>query len=112
MKKRIYTSLGFVALLCSGIGAWSYADNPAFPPIDNRTEQAKQQPSRFFVKYHSGAEQQTRELLRLHQLEVVETLEKQQVLVVSGREEQINKLSQSELIDYVEPEPIRSFYAQ
>ena len=112
MTKRIYTSLGFVALLCSAMGTWSYADNPAFPPIDNRTAQADQQPSRFFVKYHLGAEQQTRELLRRHQLEVVETLEKQQVLVVSGREEQVNKLSQSELIDYVEPEPIRRFYAQ
>ena len=110
MKKQVFYGVGIVALLMSAVATLSHADNPAFPPVDER--QAEAQSTRFFVKYHKGTEQQTRELLQSYQLDVVETLDSQQVLVVSGSQQQVDKLTSSQYIDYVEPEPIRSLYSQ
>ena len=45
-------------------------------------------------------------------IEVVDALDNQHVLVVSATQDQIDKLSNEELIDYVEPEPIRRLYSQ
>ncbi|MCY9871313.1 ATPase [Vibrio barjaei] len=90
----------------------SYAGNPAFPPIDERLVDMAEQPTRFYVKYTQGAEQQVRELLTSHQLEVVEVLESQRVFVVSGEQEKADSLSNSALVEYVEPEPTRKLYSQ
>lgn len=111
MKKSLLMS---VALLASfgGVAFLSVAGNSAFPPVDERVAEAERQPSRFFVKYFSGKEAQTRDLIAQHQLEVVDFLPSQQVLVVSGSQEQIDQLSSSEWIDYTEPEPVRSLYSQ
>ncbi|NVD06023.1 ATPase [Vibrio sp. JPW-9-11-11] len=112
MNKSFYSRCTLVGLLLAAVASWSYADNPAFPPVDERAAEAEQQPSRFFVKYHQGTEQQVKALVHDYQLELVDTLEKQQVLVVSGDKAQIKQLSRHELIDYVEPEPVRSLYSQ
>ena len=88
------------------------AGNPAFPPVDKRPAQAAAEQPRFFVKYHEGKEQQARELLHSNDIEVVDALDNQHVLVVSATQDQIDKLSNEELIDYVEPEPIRRLYSQ
>ncbi|KLN62835.1 hypothetical protein [Vibrio sp. VPAP30] len=112
MKKQVFYGCALAAVLTSAVTTWSYADNPAFPPVDERQAEAEAQAPRFFVKYHKGAEQQTRELLQSYQLEVVDTLDSQHVLVVSGSQDQVDKLTSSKFIDYVEPEPIRSLYSQ
>ncbi len=90
----------------------TFADNPAFPPIDERPVDITEQPTRFYVKYTQGAEQQVRELLMSHQLEVVEVLDNQRVFVVSGEQEKADSLADSALVEYVEPEPIRKLYSQ
>lgn len=90
----------------------SYADNPAFPPIDERPVDMAEQPTRFYVKYTQGAEQQVRELLMSHQLEVVEVLDNQRVFVVSGEQEKADSLADNALVEYVEPEPTRKLYSQ
>lgn len=112
MNKWFNSRWTMVGLLLASLAAWSHADNPGFPAVDERAAEAEQQPSRFFVKYHQGSERQAKALVHDYQLELVETLEKQQVLVVSGEEAQVKQLSRHELIDYVEPEPIRSLYSQ
>ncbi|MFW7523808.1 ATPase [Vibrio ostreicida] len=114
MKKR--TRLGFycaggISLLITLIPLSSWADNPGFPPVDNRPEQAAEQ-TRFFVKYHQGTEQQVRDLLRSHDIDVVEQLSAQSVLVISAKKESIEKISMDKRVDYVEPEPIRRLYSQ
>jgi hypothetical protein len=42
----------------------------------------------------------------------LDTFEDQRVFVVSGEKEAVNALSDSEAIDYVEPEPTRQLYSQ
>lgn len=112
MKKQVFYGGGLAAIVMSAVITLSHADNPAFPPVDERQVEAEAQSTRFFVKYHKGTEQQARELLQSYQLDVVETLDSQQVLVVSGSQQQVDKLTSSQYIDYVEPEPIRSLYSQ
>lgn len=115
MKKQILKSLPYVgtlSLLTAFLPLSVLAGNPAFPPVDERPAQAAAEQPRFFVKYHEGKEQQARELLRSNNIEVVDILDSQQVLVVSATQEQIDQLSSDELIDYVEPEPIRRLYSQ
>lgn len=99
-------------LLAATFSANAMAGNPAFPPVDKRPAQAAAEQPRFFVKYHEGKEQQARELLHSNDIEVVDALDNQHVLVVSATQDQIDKLSNEELIDYVEPEPIRRLYSQ
>ena len=115
MKKQILTSLpcvGALSLLAATFSANAMAGNPAFPPVDKRPAQAAAEQPRFFVKYHEGKEQQARELLHSNDIEVGDALDNQHVLVVSATQDQIDKLSNEELIDYVEPEPIRRLYSQ
>ena len=111
MKKR--TSLVVVTLFASVVfwGEVSVAGNPAFSVSDEQAI-ATGQPSRFFVKYHKGSEQQVREILASYQLDIVDMLEEQQVFVVSGETDAVNALIGSEVIDYVEPEPKRRLYSQ
>jgi len=111
MKKQTYICLAIAGALGAAVMS-SHADNSAFPPIDEREQAAAEQTPRFFVKYFSGKEQQALSLLRSHQLEVVDSLEGQQVFVVSGQKKQVEKLTQSEFIDYVEPEPTRRLLSQ
>ncbi|MDA0119040.1 ATPase [Vibrio sp. T11.5] len=115
MKKQILRSLpsaGALSLLVATFSAIAMAGNPAFPPVDDRPAQAAAEQPRFFVKYHEGKEQQARELLHSNGIDVIDVLDNQQVMVVSATQEQIDKLSNDKLIDYVEPEPIRRLYSQ
>ncbi|MCG9683431.1 ATPase [Vibrio sp. Isolate23] len=114
MKKqrlKSFSYVGALSLLAATFSTNAMAGNPAFPPVEKRPAQAAEQP-RFFVKYHEGKEQQARELLRSHDIVVVDVLDNQQVLVVSATQEQIDELNDNELIDYTEPEPIRRLYSQ
>lgn len=112
MKKRVLCVAGLIGAIAASVSTLSIAGNPAFPPVDERQMEAQAQPTRFFVKYHKGKEQQTRQLLQTLDLAVVDILDNQQVLVVSGSQEQVDKLTDGELIDYVEPEPVRSLFSQ
>lgn len=53
-----------------------------------------------------------RALLRQHNLEVVDALVKQQVLVVSGEQADVDKLSGNESVEYTEQEPTRKLLSQ
>jgi len=83
------------------------ANNQGFPIVDNRPEQVDQQSARYFVKYKQGKEQQVRELIAASDLEVVETLESERVLVVTGASEGVEALNHSSAVEYTEQEPIR-----
>lgn len=111
MKIQIVASALFIAL-AGGVTTVVVAGNSAFPPLDERVVEAEQKTSRFFVKYYPNKAEQARALLHSHQLEIVETLNKQAVFVVKGSKDKIDQLMNSELIDYIEPEPIRSLYSQ
>ncbi|KIE22298.1 ATPase [Vibrio sinaloensis] len=111
MKKQIVASALFM-VLAGGVTTLVVAGNSAFPPVDDRVAEAEQQMPRFFVKYYPEKERQARTLLQQHQLEIVETLSKQEVFVVKGSKDKLDQLISSEFIDYIEPEPIRSLYSQ
>jgi len=83
------------------------ANNQGFPIVDNRPEQVEQQSARYFVKYKRGKEQQVLELIAASGLEIVETLESERVLVVTGASESVNALNDSPAVEYTEQEPLR-----
>ncbi|MFH4614399.1 ATPase [Vibrio diabolicus] len=115
MKKLTLLSLSAVsatALLAIGLSSASLANNQGFPLVDERSEQAEQQPTRYVVKYHKGKESEVRALLRQHNLKVVDALVKQQVLVVSGEQADVDKLSGNESVEYTEQEPTRKLLSQ
>ncbi|NVC94459.1 ATPase [Vibrio natriegens] len=115
MKKSTLLSLsavGATALLAIGLSSASLANNQGLPLVDERSEQAEQQPARYFVKYHKGKESEVRALLRQHNLAVVDALVKQQVLVVSGEQADVDKLSGHESVEYTEQEPTRKLLSQ
>ncbi|MGP8308725.1 ATPase [Vibrio sp. YIC-376] len=115
MKKLILLSmsgLGMTALFVIGFSSVTLADNQGFPMVDTRPEQVEQQPVRYFVKYHKGKESEVRALLRQSKLEVVDALVKQQVLVVIGSPEDVDKLSTSDAVEYTEQEPTRTLLSQ
>ncbi|WP_182018817.1 ATPase [Vibrio diabolicus] len=115
MKKLTLLSLsvvGATALLAIGLSSSSLANNQGFPLVDERQDQAEQQPTRYFVKYHKGKESEVRALLRQHNLKVVDALVKQQVLVVSGEQADVDKLSGNESVEYTEQEPTRKLLSQ
>ena len=106
------TAITTATLALSMAAGYSFANNKGFP-VDGQNEAfTTQQPARYFVKYQAGKEREVRALLRSLKLEVVDALVKQQVLVVSGSQEQVDKLTQSEWIDYTEQEPVRQLYTQ
>ncbi|KJH09783.1 ATPase, partial [Vibrio parahaemolyticus] len=55
---------------------------------------------------------EVRALLRHNNLEVVEDLVKQQVLGVTGSQEEVDKLSTSEAVEYTEKEQTRKLLSQ
>lgn len=119
MKKLTLLSVtagSLTALLAIGMSANSLANslanNQGFPLVDERPTSAEQQPARYFVKYHKGKESEVRALLRHNNLEVVDALVKQQVLVVTGSQEDVDKLSTSDAVEYTEQEPTRKLLSQ
>lgn len=74
--------------------------------MDERQDQAEQQPARYFVKYHEG-KGEVRALLRQHNIEVVDALVKQHVLVVVGEQAEVDKLADHDAVEYTEQEPTR-----
>ncbi len=118
MKKLTLLSVtagSLTALLAIGMSATSatsLANNQGFPLVDERPTSAEQQPARYFVKYHKGKESEVRALLRHNNLEVVDALVKQQVLVVTGSQEDVDKLSTSDAVEYTEQEPTRKLLSQ
>ena len=115
MKKLTLLSLpavGATALLAIGLSSSSLANNQGFPLVDERQDQAEQQPIRYFVKYHQGRESEVRSLLRYHNIEVVDVLGKQRVLTVIGEKPEIDKLADYDAVEYTEQEPIRQLMYQ
>ncbi|MGR5108718.1 hypothetical protein [Vibrio jasicida] len=110
MKKLTLLSLsavGATALLAIGLSSSSLANNQGFPLVDERQDQAEQQPARYFVKYHEGKEIEVRALLRQHNIEVVDALVKQHVLIVVGEPAEVEKLADQDAVEYTEQEPTR-----
>ncbi|MGR5157163.1 ATPase [Vibrio owensii] len=110
MKKLTLLSLsvvGATALLAIGLSSSSLANNQGFPLVDERQDQAEQQPARYFVKYHEGKESEVRALLRQHNIEVVDALVKQHVLVVVGEQAEVENLADHDAVEYTEQEPTR-----
>ncbi|EHK9004396.1 ATPase [Vibrio vulnificus] len=106
------TAMTTTILAVTIAAGYSFANNKGFP-VDGQNEAfATQQPARYFVKYQAGKESEVRELLRSLKIEMVDALVKQRVLVVSGSQEQMDQLAQSEWIDYTEQEPVRQLYTQ
>ncbi|WP_150140977.1 ATPase [Candidatus Enterovibrio escicola] len=115
MKKLTLLSLSLVgatALLAIGLNSSSLANNQGFPLVDERPEQAEQQPARYFVKYHEGKESEVRSLLSQHNIEVVDALVKQHVLIVVGELAEIEKLADLYVVEYTEQEPTRQLLSQ
>ena len=79
---------------------------------DSQLAKIESEPSRFYVKYQQGKQQPVRELLQTQQLEILDSLDDFQVLVVAGPEDKLKQLEANDLIDYIEPEPIRQLYSQ
>lgn len=110
MKNKMILTLLSLALfptigLSSSIVA--AANNQGFPLVETRPELVYQQSARYFVKYKQGKQQQVRELLLANGLEVVETLDNERVLVVTGASESVEALNDSSAVEYTEQEPIR-----
>ncbi|HDM8186539.1 TPA: ATPase [Vibrio harveyi] len=101
------SAVGATALLAIGLSSSSLANNQGFPLVDERQDQAEQQPARYFVKYHEGKESEVRALLRQHNIEVVDALVKQRVLVVVGEQAEVDKLVDHDAVEYTEQEPTR-----
>jgi len=112
MKKQFRYGLSVASLFAYSAATPSYGQTPQFPPLNATKAQEEAQPTRFYVKYHDGKMQQAKEFVQSQKLLVVDSIENLQVLVVSGPQLEVEKLKESEVIDYVEPEPIRQLYSK
>ncbi|GLT19454.1 hypothetical protein GCM10007938_32360 [Vibrio zhanjiangensis] len=113
MRKRTLTrrTIGFALVsLCLPVVTLAAGQDPMVK--DSQLAKIESEPSRFYVKYHQGKQQPVRELLQTKQLEVLDSLDDLQVLVVAGPEDKLKQLETNEWIDYIEPEPIRQLYSQ
>lgn len=113
MRNRMVTirTIGCVLIsLCLPVVTLAAGQDPIAK--DSQLAKMESEPSRFYVKYHQGKQQPVRELLQTKQLEVLDSLEDLQVLVVAGPEDKLKQLEANDLIDYIEPEPIRQLYSQ
>ncbi|WP_114786500.1 ATPase [Vibrio tetraodonis] len=113
MRNRMVTirTIGCVLIsLCLPVVTLAAGQDPMMK--DSQLAKMESEPSRFYVKYHQGKQQPVRELLQTKQLEVLDSIEDLQVLVVAGPEDKLKQLEANDLIDYVEPEPTRQLYSQ
>ena len=113
MRNRMVTlrTIGCVLIsLCLPVVTLAAGQDPMAK--DSQLAKMESEPSRFYVKYHQGKQQPVRELLQTKQLEVLDSLDDLQVLVVAGTEDKLKQLEANDLIDYIEPEPIRQLYSQ
>lgn len=108
-NKTILTLLSLLVIPTIGLVSAKgvVASNQGFPLIETRPELVDQQSARYFVKYKQGKEQQVRDMLNEKGLEVVETLDHERVLVVTGASENVEALNDSSAVEYTEQEPIR-----
>ena len=106
------SAMGVSALLALGLSSHSLANNQGFPLVDKRSEQAEQQPTRYFVKYVEGKEDEVRALLHQHDVQVVDVLVDQNVLIVIGEQSELDKLANHQSVEYTEPEPVRKLLSQ
>lgn len=106
------SAMGVSALLALGLSSHSLANNQGFPLVDKRSEQAEQQPTRYFVKYVEGKESEVRALLQQHDIQVVDVLLDQHVLIVTGEQSELDNLAEHESVEYTEPEPVRRLLSQ
>lgn len=113
MRNRMVTirTIGCVLIsLCLPVVTLAAGQDPMAK--DSQLAKMESEPSRFYVKYHQGKQQPVRELLQTKQLEVLDSLDDLHVLVVAGTEDKLKQLEANDLIDYIEPEPIRQLYSQ
>ncbi len=106
------SAMGVSTLLVFGLSSNSLANNQGFPLVDKRSEQAEQQPTRYFVKYIEGKDSEVRALLQQHDIQVVDVLADQSVLIVTGEQSELDKLANYESVEYTEPEPVRRLLSQ
>ncbi|CAM3646181.1 ATPase [Vibrio aquimaris] len=113
MRNRMVTirTIGCVLIsLCLPVVTLAAGQEPMSK--DSQLTKIESEPSRFYVKYHQGKQQPVRELLQTKQLDILDSLDDLQVLVVAGTEDKLKQLEANDLIDYIEPEPIRQLYSQ
>ncbi|CAH0539524.1 ATPase [Vibrio marisflavi] len=112
MKKRFCYGLSVASLFAYSASTPSHAQAPQFPTLNTPLTQEKENPTRFYVKYHDGNKQRAVDLVVSQNLTIIDSIEKLQVLVVSGSQSEVERLQESEYVDYVEPEPIRQLYSK
>lgn len=68
--------------------------------------------NRYYVKYQKGSEGAATALVNKHDLTIVDVIPTRNILIVFANKQSIQKLVKNTVIEYVELEPIRSFYSQ
>lgn len=68
--------------------------------------------NRYYVKYQKGGERTATALVKKHDLAIVDVIPTRNILIVFADKQSIQKLVENTVIEYVELEPIRSFYSQ
>ena len=68
--------------------------------------------NRYYVKYQKGGEGAATALVKKHDLAIVDVIPTRNILIVFADKQSIQKLVKNTVIEYVELEPIRSFYSQ
>ena len=113
-KRTLIAYLGSISLILISLWLPMITLAASQDPMakDSQLEKAASEQMRFYVKYHQGKQQPVRELLQANSLEVLDALDDLQVLVVSGSKDKLKQLEGDDLIDYIEPEPIRQLYSQ
>ena len=66
----------------------------------------------YYVKYKKGGEGAAIALVKKHALAIVDVIPTRNILIVFADKQSIQKLVKNTVIEYVELEPIRSFYSQ
>jgi len=68
--------------------------------------------NRYYVKYQKGGEDAATALVKKHELAIVDVIPTRNILIVFANKQSIQALVKNTVIEYVELEPIRSFYSQ
>ncbi|MFT7681987.1 MAG: RAB protein geranylgeranyltransferase component A [Moritella dasanensis] len=68
--------------------------------------------NRYYVKYQKGGEGVATALVKEHEIAIVDVIPTRNILIVFASKQSIQELVQNAVIEYVELEPVRSFYSQ
>lgn len=65
---------------------------------------------RYYVKYSKGKAETARTLLQNHEIQILDSLPELEAYVVTGSKDVLDKIIDSKIIDFYEPEPTRKLY--